>query len=71
MTQETTEVDEEYLFRIHCPSGIILEISAEDMPNGWQVWTCETKEIAYTASLSLGLPVTVERKQICTSRPKE
>lgn len=64
---KVSEIDETLVFKIFTPGGTILAMKAEDMPNGWQIWDIPLSNIAATASLRLGLKVTVERKQICTA----
>jgi hypothetical protein len=58
-------------FQIHTPGSVILEIPADDMPAGWQVWDGTPAEIAESAANRLGLRVTVERREIATAKPGE
>ena len=71
MSLEVTSIDEELIFKIITPTGLILEVPAEHMPKGWQVWTVGIRDIASHACNRIGLPVTVERREICTARPIE
>ncbi len=69
MTQTTTPVGQKLVFKIVTPKGIILTIPQDYMPEGFRYWDSPIEDIAAGMSKRLGLTVTVEKTEICTSSP--
>ena len=66
----TSVTDVAYTFKVWTPTGIILTIPSELMPEGWQAWDNDLAASAQQAATHLGLRVTMERVQVSTADPE-